>query len=152
MNLQVVCILFALLRVLRVLRGERLVGMHAMKFVVAQMQHETNTFSPVPTPWEEFGPKGPYLGRDAFEAMQAKGMAMAAFLDLAAKVGAEVITPVAAWANPSGPVDGSAYDRICEAICNDVAKGCDAVLLDLHGAMVAASRTGAGEGPFLETI
>ena len=76
-----------------------------MKFVIAQMQHETNTFSPVPTPWEEFGPKGPYLGRDAFDAMKGKGMAMAAFLDLAAKVGAEVATPVAAWANPSGPVD-----------------------------------------------
>src|SRR5258708_17817367 len=112
MNLQVVCILFALLRVIRVLRGERIFGMHAMKFVVVKMQHETNTFSPVPTAWEEFGPKGPYLGRDAFEAMQGKGMAMAAFLDLAAKVGAEVITPVAAWANPTGPVDATPYDRI----------------------------------------
>ena len=116
------------------------------------MQHETNTFSPVPTPWEEFGPKGPYLGRDAFDAMKGKGMAMAAFLDLAAKVGAEVATPVAAWANPSGPVDGNAYDRICEAICNDVAKGCDAVLLDLHGAMVVADRTDDGEGTLLEKI
>ena len=61
-----------------------------MKFVIAQMQHETNTFSPVPTPWEEFGPKGPYLGRDAFEAMKGKGMAMAAFLDLAARIAAGV--------------------------------------------------------------
>ena len=123
-----------------------------MKFVIAQMQHETNTFSPVPTPWEEFGPKGPYLGRDAFEAMKGKGMAMAAFLDLAAKAGAEIVTPIAAWANPSGPVDGSAYDRICESICNAVTKGCDAVLLDLHGAMVVAERTDDGEGTLLETI
>ena len=123
-----------------------------MKFVIAQMQHETNTFSPVPTPWEEFGPKGPYLGRDAFEAMKGKGMAMAAFLDLAAKAGAQIATPVAAWANPSGPVDGHAYDRICEAICNDVARGCDAVLLDLHGAMVVADRTDDGEGTLLEKI
>jgi microcystin degradation protein MlrC len=123
-----------------------------MKFVIAQMQHETNTFSPVPTPWEEFGPKGPYLGRDAFTAMKGKGMAMAAFLDLAAKAGADVATPIAAWANPSGPVDGNAYDRICEAICSDVAKGCDAVLLDLHGAMVVANRTDDGEGTLLEKI
>lgn len=123
-----------------------------MKFVIAQMQHETNTFSPVPTPWEEFGPKGPYLGRDAFDAMKGKGMAMAAFLDLAAKAGAEVVTPVAAWANPSGPVDGNAYDRICEAICNAVAKGCDAVFLDLHGAMVVADRTDDGEGTLLEKL
>lgn len=123
-----------------------------MKFVIAQMQHETNTFSPVPTPWEEFGPNGPYLGRDAFEAMQGKGMAMAAFLDLAAKAGAEVITPVAAWANPSGPVDAEAYERICEAICREVAKGCDAVLLDLHGAMVVDGRTDDGEGTLLEKV
>ena len=33
-----------------------------MKFVIAQMQHETNTFSPVPTPWEAFGKDGPLLG------------------------------------------------------------------------------------------
>jgi microcystin degradation protein MlrC len=123
-----------------------------MKFVIAQMQHETNTFSPVPTPWEEFGPKGPYLGRDASAAMQGKGMAMAAFLDLAAKLGAQVATPLAAWANPSGPVDGAAYDRMCEAICNEVDKGCDAILLDLHGAMVVAERTDDGEGTLLEKI
>ena len=68
------------------------------------------------------------------------------------RLGAEVVTPIAAWANPSGPVDGNAYDRICEAICNDVAKGCDAVLLDLHGAMVVANRTDDGEGTLLEKI
>ena len=120
-----------------------------MKFVIAQMQHETNTFSPVPTPWEEFGPAGPYLDRDAFDAMKGKGMAMAAFLDLAAKAGAEIVTPIAAWANPSGPVDGNAYDRICDAVCSAVAKGCDAVFLDLHGAMVVAERTDDGEGTLL---
>ena len=123
-----------------------------MKFVIAQMQHETNTFSPVATPWEEFGPHGPYLGRAAFEAMKGKGMAMAAFLDLAVTAGAEVATPIAAWANPSGPVDGIAYDRICEAICSAVAKGCDAVFLDLHGAMVVAERTDDGEGTLLEKL
>ena len=123
-----------------------------MKFVIAQMQHETNTFSPVPTPWEEFGPNGPYLGRDAGEATKGKGMAMAAFLDLAAKLGAQAVTPVAAWANPSGPVDAAAYERICEEICNAVARGCDAVLLDLHGAMVVENRTDDGEGTLLEKI
>jgi microcystin degradation protein MlrC len=29
-----------------------------MKVVIAQLQHETNTFSPVPTPWESFGGHG----------------------------------------------------------------------------------------------
>jgi microcystin degradation protein MlrC len=123
-----------------------------MKLVVAQMQHETNTFSPVPTPWEAFGNDGPLVGRDAFEAMSGTQLPMAAFLDLARKEGAEVVTPVVAFANPSGPVDGAAYDRICGLICDAVRKGCDAVLLDLHGAMVVEGRTDDGEGTLLERI
>jgi microcystin degradation protein MlrC len=123
-----------------------------MKIVIAQMQHETNTFSPVPTPWEAFGNDGPFLGRAAYEAMKGTRLPMAAYIDLAEAAGAQVAIPVAAWANPSGPVDGQAYDRICELICAEVAKGCDAVFLDLHGAMVVADRTDDGEGTLLEKI
>ena len=123
-----------------------------MKFVIAQMQHETNTFSPVATPWEAFGNNGPLLGEAAGDAMRGTNFAMAAFLDLARQAGAQVVTPIAAWANPSGPVDGAAYDRICAAICEAVARGCDAVLLDLHGAMVVANRTDDGEGTLLEKV
>jgi len=123
-----------------------------MRVVIAQMQHETNTFSPVPTPWEAFGNGGPFLGKAAHEAMKGTRLPMAAYLDLAEAAGAQVITPVAAWANPSGPVDGKAYDRICDLICNEIAKGCDAVFLDLHGAMVVADRTDDGEGTLLERI
>jgi microcystin degradation protein MlrC len=62
------------------------------------------------------------------------------------------VTPVVAWANPSGPVDAGAYDRICDLICDAVAKGCDAIMLDLHGAMVVQERTDDGEGTLLEKI
>src|SRR5512139_502366 len=103
-----------------------------MKIVIAQMQHETNTFSPVPTPWEAFGNNGPFLGKAAYDAMKETRLPMAAFIELAEAEGAQIVTPIAAWANPSGPVDGSAYDRICGLICDEVAKGCDAVFLDLH--------------------
>jgi microcystin degradation protein MlrC len=124
-----------------------------VKFVIAQMQHETNTFSPVPTPWEAFGGKGgPALGRAAYEATKGTRVPMAAYLDLAEAEGAEIVTPLAAWANPSGPVDGKAYDRFCEIIGEAVSKGCDAIFLDLHGAMVVADRTDDGEGTLLETI
>ena len=123
-----------------------------MKIVIAQMQHETNTFSPVPTPWEAFGNDGPFLGQAAYDAMKGTRLPMAAFIDLAEGAGAQVITPIAAWANPSGPVDGEAHDRICRIICDAVATGCDAVFLDLHGAMVVADRTDDGEGTLLEKI
>ena len=43
-----------------------------MKFVIAMMQHETNTFSPLPTPFEAFGgPTGlsePPTGEKAIQA------------------------------------------------------------------------------------
>jgi microcystin degradation protein MlrC len=123
-----------------------------MRFVIAQMQHETNTFSPVPTPWEAFGSHGPSIGRDALEAIEGTRVPMAAFIDLARRQGAEMVTPVAAWANPSGPVDGAAYDRICALICDAVRAGCDAIFLDLHGAMVVEGRTDDGEGTLLERI
>jgi microcystin degradation protein MlrC len=123
-----------------------------VKFVIAQMQHETNTFSPVATPWEAFGNKGPFLGREAFEATKGTSVPMAAYLDLARREGAEIVTPVAAWANPSGPVNGEAYDHICGLVCDAVRQGCDAVFLDLHGAMVVEGRTDDGEGTLLERI
>ena len=84
--------------------------------------------------------------------MKGTRLPMAAYIDLAEAAGAQIATPIAAWANPSGPVDGKAYDRICELICDEVAKGCDAVFLDLHGAMVVADRTDDGEGTLLEKI
>jgi len=123
-----------------------------MRVVIAQMQHETNTFSPVPTPWEAFGKDGPRIGREACEAAEGTRVAMAAFIDLARKARAEIVTPVAAWANPSGPVDSGAYERICGFICDAMRHGCDAVFLDLHGAMVVEGRTDDGEGTLLERI
>jgi microcystin degradation protein MlrC len=123
-----------------------------MKFVIGQMQHETNTFSPLPTPWASFGDGGPLLGPDALEAMDGTRLPMAAFIDLARREGAQMVTPIAAFANPSGPVEGSAYDRMCTLICDAVRQGCDAVFLDLHGAMVVEGRTDDGEGTLLERI
>lgn len=122
-----------------------------MKLVIAMMKHETNTFSPVPTPLARFGPDGPYRGEAAANAFRGTGTPMAAYLDLARAEGAEVVTPVAAEAYPSGVVDARAYQAITDDIVGAVAKGCDAVLLDLHGAMVAET-TDDGEGTLLERI
>ena len=45
-----------------------------MRVVIAMMKHETNTFSPVPTPLARFGKGGdkPYYGRDAYDAIWMK--------------------------------------------------------------------------------
>ena len=86
--------------------------------------------------------------------MRCYGSAEFAFsgmVDLATQEGAEISIPIAAYAEPSGKVEDTAFDLICSAICNDVAKGCDAVLLDLHGAMVTQSCFD-GEGELLKRI
>jgi microcystin degradation protein MlrC len=117
----------------------------ARRFVIAGMLHETNTFSPVATPLASFFSRaaarlpadGPMLtGRHAIEAYAGTNIAFAAFLKAAADAGGEVTVPVYANASPSAPTDRQAFDTMADAIVAAVAKGCDAVMLDLHGAMV----------------
>lgn len=121
-----------------------------MKVLIARMNHETNTFSPVPTPLSAFGIDRPDYGPAAYAANKGAATAMGAFIDLAEQWGAEIVTPISATAWPSGPVDAAAYDAICQTIL-DAAPGCDAMLLDLHGAMVA-STSDDGEGDLLARL
>jgi len=124
-----------------------------MKLVIAQMKHETNTFSPVPTPLARFahGTPLPLEGREVYDAFKGTGTAIGAFIDLADKAGAEAVFPVAGNAAPSAPVDDEAYESMAGRIVAAVAKGCDAVLLDLHGAMVTRTHDD-GEGELLSRI
>lgn len=118
-----------------------------MKILIARLNHETNTFSPVPTPLEAFAPT---YGGAAYRANLGMRTAMAAFIDLAEALGAAIVTPVSAIANPSGPVQAQAYDALTERIVA-AAPGCDAILLDLHGAMVAENSSD-GEGDLLARV
>ena len=124
-----------------------------MKIVIAQMKHETNTFSPVATPLARFARGGgmPLEGAAAVAAFKGTDSAIAAFFDLAQAAGAEMVIPVAATAWPSGPVEDAAFETMAGKICDAVARGCDAVLLDLHGAMVTQSLDD-GEGELLARI
>jgi len=49
-----------------------------MKLVIAQMKHETNTFSPVPTPLARFaqGRETPLTGNEIREAFRDTGSAI----------------------------------------------------------------------------
>jgi len=121
-----------------------------MKILIARLNHETNTFSPVPTPLAAFGPDGPTFGEAAYRDNKGMRTAMSAFIDLAEAAGATLVTPVSASANPSGPVHAAAYDLLTQVIV-DAAPGCDALLLDLHGAMVAENSQD-GEGDLLRRL
>ncbi|MGH8818283.1 MAG: M81 family metallopeptidase, partial [Achromobacter pestifer] len=121
-----------------------------MKVMIARLNHETNTFSPVPTPLAAFGNDGPVFGAQAYDDNKGKRTAMSAFIDLAEANGASLATPVSATAYPSGRVDAKAYRELCDAIVAG-AQGCAAIFLDLHGAMAVES-TDDGEGDLLERL
>lgn len=124
-----------------------------MKVVIAQMKHETNTFSPVPTPISRFANASalPLEGESAIAMHRGTEAAIAAFIDLAEEKKAQIVLPVAGEAWPSGLVMDSAFEYMADKICDAVRNGCDAVLLDLHGAMVTESYED-GEGELLKRI
>ncbi len=126
-----------------------------MKCIVAMMQHETNTFSPLRTGLASFasgvGLTEPPAGQRAIEIYGSADFAFAGLLEIARQQSAEIHVPIAAYAEPSGKVDDQAFDFISNEICQAVEAGCDAVLLDLHGAMVTISYDD-GEGELLRRI
>ena len=126
-----------------------------MRFVAAMMKHETNTFSPVPTPLAAFAvgrPGGvPPEGAAAIEAFGGTNTGIAAYIDLAREAGAELVVATAGNAAPSGPVADTAFEHFADRICRAVDQGCDALFLDLHGAMVTDSRDD-GEGALIDRV
>ena len=60
-----------------------------MRAVIAMMKHETNTFSPVPTPIERFARSSPlpYEGDAAYKAFKGTGSGIGGFIDLAEDAG-----------------------------------------------------------------
>jgi len=96
----------------------------ARRFVTAVMRHETNTFSPVPTPIADFdrigSTDGPARGADALRVYRDTNNPVAAFIDLAAAEGAELVFAIAANAHPSAPAPDEILDLCADAILNAI--------------------------------
>ena len=125
-----------------------------MKFLVAAFKHETNTFSPVITDRRRFfnGEAEPLRGDDAINARRGTGTGMGGFIAVCEREGIAMEAAVLADAWPSGIVQSDAYEYIAGLICEALEKGrYDAVLLDLHGAMVAEGFEDA-EGELLRRL
>ncbi|MFL2756571.1 MAG: M81 family metallopeptidase [Dehalococcoidia bacterium] len=125
-----------------------------MKFVIAQMNHETHTFVPELTRLEKFnlsGGKKPLEGLAAVETLKGGDNGLSAYVDIAESLNADYTVPIAAHALPSGPVSDEAFEYISNKITSAVKDGCDAVMLDLHGSMVTETVLDA-EGELLERI
>jgi microcystin degradation protein MlrC len=125
-----------------------------VRLLIAKVSHETNTFSPVPTPTARFCPDGETLltGQAAIDFYRGTTSCLGRYLDIAAELGADVTMPVAAAAPPSGPVDDDAFELFCGLI-TDALRGqsYDGIMLDLHGAMVTRRYEDA-EGELLRRV
>ena len=108
------------------------------RVAVAGFQHETNTFSPVPTRLEDFERPGSWpgltRGEDLREVFKGTNIPVAGFMDACRHT---VVPLLWASAEPGGYVSGEAFDTISHEIVEGIARAApDAIYLDLHGAMV----------------
>lgn len=111
-----------------------------MKIFSACLATETNTFSPIPTGLDDFiqiRPTDIASGKASFGDMLALGL----WKEKADARGDTFIFPLYAFAQPSGLTTRSAYQSLRDEVLDNLRSESpvDIVLLNLHGAMVAAS-------------
>ena len=110
-----------------------------MKLFTASLATETNTFAPVPTGTRSF--EECYLSRDGnhHEPLNMFAVPLVTWRRRAGERGWRVAESLCAFAQPSGTTVRAAYEAFRDEILDDLRRALpvDAVLLSLHGAMVA---------------
>jgi len=124
-----------------------------MRVIAAELSHETNTFSSVPTDLAAFEHAGIHRGAEIERHLANTATAFAGFLDASAEHGFELVPLLAVWATPSGMVSGDALATLVDEIIAGIQAHapCDGILLGLHGAMVSEIDPD-GDGYILERI
>ncbi len=110
-----------------------------MRVAIAELSHETNVFSSVPTDLAAFERSGIYRGTEVIEARRGTATTIAGFLDAAERHGFAALPILAVWATPSGMVTREAFEELVGELVAGLERAAplDGVLLSLHGAMVA---------------
>ena len=110
-----------------------------MRLFIATLGTETNTFASFPTGLDDF--RRGFWNEADIGSIPGSPWAMPAqrWLAHATDLGWEVIQSLHAFAEPAGPTVRSAYETMRDRILGDLAAAgpVDAVLMFLHGAMVA---------------
>ena len=107
-----------------------------MRFAVAGIVHESNSFAPVPTRYEDFDIR---TGEGILTHHAGSQSTIAGYLRACSDEGVEAVPTYLADAMPAGPVTVDAFERLtAEMLAAITAAGqIDGVLLYLHGAQVA---------------
>ncbi|HXQ42950.1 MAG TPA: M81 family metallopeptidase [Candidatus Udaeobacter sp.] len=127
------------------------------RIAVGGFQHETNTFSNVPTTYEDFARADgwPALteGRAIYAALEGINLPASGFIAAANRARHEPVPLLWCAATPAGRVTRDAFERIAGQLCQLLAdaRPLDGLYLDLHGAMVA-EHLADGEGELLRRL
>ncbi|MGH3132930.1 MAG: M81 family metallopeptidase [Gaiellaceae bacterium] len=106
-----------------------------MRVGIAGVWHETNTYSACPTTLADFEALELHRGTEVIDAHAGTGTVVGGMI---AAPDFDVVPLATAGAWPAGRVTRDALDAILERLQSELARSrVDALLLDLHGAMVA---------------
>lgn len=117
-----------------------------LRIAAGGFQHESHSFAPRPTRYIDFVLPGGFprltVGAGLFDAVRGTSVPIAGAIDAAA--GVDLVPLAWGFANPAGPVQDEAFERISALIIAELSRALDAgpldgVYLDLHGAAVADS-------------
>ena len=140
--------------------------MNSPRVVIAGFHHETNTFAPCKTPYEEFvkddGWPGLVQGEAVIAALEPMNLGMGGFIHAALEQNWQLAPLLWCNAEPFAHVTEDAYERIVGLIIEGVRRELDlsaagksqrfdAIYLCMHGAMVA-EHTEDGEGELLKRL
>jgi len=127
--------------------------MDMARVLTGDFNHETNTFSLVPTGVAAFEAYFAVTGEEIAARFRDVNHEQAGFFDCAAEFGWDLVPTVVASANPGGTVTAEAFERYAGLILHAArTQGpWDGVALSLHGAMVAEGYRDA-EGEILRRL
>jgi microcystin degradation protein MlrC len=107
------------------------------RVLTAELAHETNTFSRRATDAQSFKDHYVLMGDDAISARGDANTELAGFTDAGKEYGWQIDHVLSAAAGPSGKVERTTFEWLCDPIVAAVEAGIfDGILLGLHGAMV----------------
>jgi microcystin degradation protein MlrC len=119
--------------------------------LLAELNHESNGFSPYTTTRESFRERRE-LSDEEVATLRDTNTEVGGAFALADEEGVDLVHPLAAAATPGGPVARDAYDHYTDRIVSAAERAApDGVLLALHGAMLPEGMDD-GEGPLVAAV
>jgi microcystin degradation protein MlrC len=127
-----------------------------MRFFTGGINHETNTFSPIPASGQRFRDMHYERGQELIEKNTGVRNVIGGFIDAANQLGIELVPTIHSFAMPSGAVVRDEFEAQMADTLDDLeaamaAGPLDGVLLGLHGAMVVEG-IDDGEGEYLRRV